>query len=55
MCLAKMNYVCNSCSLRDSLVSVSGMFVGGRPAKVADPPRVFFFSCVSVTWPQWRE
>lgn len=40
MCLAKMNYVCTSCSLRDSLVSVSGM-LWKRPLNVADPACMF--------------
>lgn len=40
MCLATMNYVCASCSLRDSLVSVSGMF-WERPLNVADPACMF--------------
>lgn len=40
MCLAKMNYVCTPCSLRDSLVSISGM-LEKRPLKVADPPYMF--------------
>lgn len=48
MFAARMNYVCTFCSLRDSLVSVSGMFGGGGrgwgrggggvcAVKVADP------------------
>lgn len=40
MCLAKMNYVCTSCSLRDSLVSISGM-LWKRPLNVADPHCMF--------------